>query len=552
MLTNHSEENLQEELEALRHRVKELEESEAKLYEFKAKLQAREILLQSILNHSPNVTLIKDVNSKYVLTNRLFEQLLNLESGWIKGKSDYDIFPKEVADNCLVMDQTVLEAGKAVAYEMQLSQEDGIHTYYENKFPLYDQDGVIYGIGAISTDVTELKKAYEDLRKKDIELRQSQKMEALGRLAGGIAHDFNNLLTVMLGYTDLTLLELSENDRISENLLGIKGQVERATVLTRQLLKFSRQQVLSATTLNLNEVVNNTEKLLRRVLRENIELALNLEPKLSNVKADHGQLEQIIINLAVNARDAMPEGGKLIFETRNVKFLTKYANQSSELLGDYCMLTVSDTGCGIANSIKSKIFEPFFTTKEQGLGTGLGLATVYSLVKQNSGSIEVYSEVGKGTTFVIYLPCVYQEVETVLPPLPPSVAVKGCETILLVEDEAGIRGFVCQILRQAGFQVLMAERPSAAFQISDTWLAPIDLVLTDVIMPEMSGPKMIERIRLQRPHVEAIYMSGYTENAISHQFNLSDKNVLLQKPFTAENLLTKIRQVLDAISLQLR
>ncbi len=536
-----------DEIERLRERVKELEQSELELCKINEKLQVSEDLLHSILSHSPNVILVKDLKHQYVLINRLYERLFQLEPGWIEGKTDYDLFPVEVADNCLANDQTVLETKKSVTYEMQIPQEDGLHTYFENKFPLYDRKGTLYGLAAISTDVTELKTAEETLRKREAELRQSQKMEAIGRLAGGIAHDFNNLLTVIMGYADLMSIELTEDHPWHENVSGIRNEADRAAMLVRQLLAFSRRQVLHPVISNLNTIVGGMDKLLRRILDENIELVTILDPQLANVRIDQGQLEQVILNLAVNGRDAMPDGGRLILETRNVDLNKEYVSEHQDITpGQYVLLMVSDTGHGIPAEIKAHIFEPFFTTKAPDAGTGLGLATVYGIIKQSDGSIEVYSEAQQGTTFKIYLPQVNEQTSAVgADPGKATILTGGSETVLLVEDDPGIRQLLSNVLREYGYSVLEAGRPSEAFQLCNSRKSGIDLIITDVIMPEMSGPKMAQQIKQQRPETRLIYISGYTHGVIAHHEKLENEVRLLQKPFTLETLLTQIRQLLD-------
>ncbi len=534
------------EIQRLRARIEELEQSELELCKSNEKLQASEDLLHSILAHSPNVILVKDLNHRYVLINGLYEQLFQLEPGWIEGKTDYDLFPTEVCDNCLANDEAVIKFRKSVTYEMQIPQEDGLHTYFENKFPLYDRKGVLYGIGAISTDISALKAAEEILRKQEAELRQSQKMEAVGRLAGGIAHDFNNLLTVIMGYADLMSLELSQDNPLQENVSGINNEAGRAAVLVQQLLAFSRNQVLHPVISNLNTIVGDMDKLLRRVIDENIELSISLDQQLANVRVDRSQIEQVILNLAVNARDAMPEGGKLSIETHNVSLNEEYASQHQYLTpGQYVLLTVSDTGYGISDEIKAQIFEPFFTTKVPGAGTGLGLATVYGIIKQSGGNIEVYSEPDQGTTFKIYLPQVNGQLNsTDTISKQATVVAGGSETILLVEDDPGIRQLTSNVLRNYGYNVLEAGRASEAFQQLHNWDKPIDLIITDVVMPEMSGPKMVQQIKQQYPETPLIYISGYIQGLLTPQDKLKGEVTLLQKPFTLETLLAKVRLVL--------
>ena len=380
------------------------------------------------------------------------------------------------------------------------------------------------------------------------QLRQSQKMEAIGQLAGGVAHDFNNLLTVIQGYCDLILKDLDEKSRFFEDMTEIHKASERAALLTRQLLAFSRKQVLQPKVLDLNKVVLNMEKMLRRMIGEDIELATVLEKSLGRVKADPGQIEQVILNLAINARDAMSNGGKLMLETSNTQLDEHYAQSHVSVIpGRYIRLSVSDTGMGMSPEIRERIFEPFFTTKEKGKGTGLGLSTVYGIVKQSGGNIWVYSEPGQGTTFKIYLPTIEEGttnpfVSTLV--LPQSL--QGSETILLVEDENAVRRLASTILQNNGYKVLEAANGEEALHMVHG-IPPqsIHLMLTDVVMPRMSGRQLADRVESWQPTMKVLYMSGYTDNAIVHHGVLDPGTAYIQKPFTPDTLVSKIREVLD-------
>ena len=378
------------------------------------------------------------------------------------------------------------------------------------------------------------------------QLQQSQKMEAIGRLAGGLAHDFNNLLTVISGYSQLILDRLSSADPLRPPLIQIKEAGDRAATLTRQLLAFSRKQVLAPQVLDLNCIVANMNKMLPRLIGEDIELVAVHFPGLGCVKADPGQIDQVIMNLAVNARDAMPQGGKLIIETANVELDENYGhNRPIVVPGAYVMLAVSDTGTGMSPEVQSRIFEPFFTTKEQGKGTGLGLATVYGIVKQSEGYIWVYSEPGKGTTFKVYLPRVEEAAQRVKKKARAVHAAGGSETILLVEDDESVRSFVRSVLKSRGYKLLEAGGSDEAVRLIEKHFGPIHLLLTDVIMPRMSGPELAARLASLHPEARVLYMSGYTENAIVHQGVLEPGTHSLQKPFVPETLIQKIRVVLD-------
>ncbi len=380
----------------------------------------------------------------------------------------------------------------------------------------------------------------------ELQLRQAQKMEAIGQLTGGIAHDFNNLLTIINGYSEMLLQTLPAGDPQRDNAAQIREAGERAVALTRQLLAFSRRQMLEPRVLDLNAVVTNTERMLTRTIGEDVNLAAILTPGLGRVKADPGQIEQVIMNLAVNARDAMPHGGRLTIETANVELDENFVRTHAVVKpGRYVMLAVSDTGCGMDAETQKRIFEPFFTTKERGKGTGLGLATVYGIVKQSGGSIWVYSEVGQGTTFKVYLPRVEEQPDTVLPSAVRTASLKGTETILLVEDDAPLRKLTQAILKKGGYTVLSAGHSNEAFRVCAEHSGPIHLLLSDVVMPGMSGHELAGRMASAHPDMKVLYLSGYTDDTVVRHGVLDRSMAFLQKPFTALGLLSKVREVLD-------
>ncbi|HLF84940.1 MAG TPA: PAS domain S-box protein, partial [Blastocatellia bacterium] len=422
-------------------------------------------------------------------------------------------------------------------------KKDG--TLYEEEAtisPVRDASGNVVNFVAVKRDVTK-EVGLEN------QLMQAQKMEAVGQLAGGIAHDFNNLLTAVIGYSQLALRNLDDRNPLRADISEIEKAGLRAAELTGQLLAFSRKQVFQPKKLALNALVTDLQKMLRRLIGEDIELAAVLDLELGTVKADPGQLQQVIMNLIVNARDAMPEGGKLTIETASVDLDSDYAAQHLEVIpGAYCMLAISDNGCGMDEETRSHIFEPFFTTKGLGRGTGLGLSTVYGIVKQSGGHISVYSEPGLGTTFQIYLPRVVEFAEDEEAQGEPPTLPNGDETLLLVEDETAVRELAARVLRDRGYCVLEASDPSEALR-AIAGADEVQLLVTDVVMPQMSGRDLAEHLAPLRPDMRVLYVSGYTDRAIVHHGVLDEGTPFLQKPFTAEALVRKVREVLDARAL---
>jgi PAS domain S-box-containing protein len=403
----------------------------------------------------------------------------------------------------------------------------------------------------ITVDVTERKRAEEALHQREEQLRQAQKMEAVGQLAGGIAHDFNNLLMVIQGDSDLLLRRLPEGSALRRNVDGIREAAQQAAALTRQLLAFSRKQVLAPRIIDVNQIVAGMQKMLQRLIGETIHLETTLESELGRVKADPGQIEQVIMNLAVNARDAMPDGGQLTIETGTLDLDERAAKQHGEAApGRYVMLAVTDTGVGMDPATQARLFEPFFTTKEQGKGTGLGLSTVYGIVRQSGGHIWVYSEVGRGTTFKICLPVAEEAapaLETVeLGEVGGGEARSGAETILLVEDAQRVREVVREILEMNGYNILEARNGQEALEVSRRYQGPIHLMVTDVVMPQMSGREVAQRLAPLRPEMKVLYMSGYTDDAIVRHGVLESGTPFLSKPFTPDALAAKVREVLDS------
>lgn len=412
--------------------------------------------------------------------------------------------------------------------------------------PVTDSEGNTTNYLAIYEDITGKKHQEEALKQTEEKFRQSQKMEAIGSLAGGVAHDFNNLLSVIIGYADLMAMELKKEDPLRSNVDQIRKAGTRAADLTRQLLAFSRKQVMQPRVLDLNQVIGESSKMLQRLIGEDIELALFLDPALGKVKVDPGQLTQVILNLAINARDAMPTGGKLTIETTNVTLDEAYAETHVYATpGSYVLLSISDTGCGMSEEVLSHIFEPFFTTKDRGKGTGLGLSTVYGIIKQSGGNIEVSSELKNGTTFDIYLPQVEAPVEAAEQQLASNQRVRS-ETILVVEDDEMVRSLASHMLRKRGYRVLEASNGGEALLICEEHSGPIHLLLTDVIMPHLSGRALAHKLASMRPDMKVLYMSGYTDNIILPHGMMEAKIAFIQKPFTPEELLHKLEHTLDS------
>src|SRR5438105_2119169 len=503
-------------------------------------LRESEKRLQKILDNSPAIIFLKDTEGRYLYVNAQFGKLTVLTPEQILGKTDAEIFPPEQAAAFRANDLKVLQTGVALEFEEGAHHLDGLHTSIVAKFPLRNTEGEVYAICGIATDITERKSL-------EAQLRQSQKMEAIGRLAGGIAHDFNNMLTVINGFSELMLLSLPVGDPHRNTAEHIRQAGEKAATLTRHLLAFSRQQVLQPRVLDLNAVVANMDTMLKRMIAEDIDLLTILSPGSTPVKADPGQIQQILMNLVVNARDAMPDGGRLTIETADVVLDTDYARRHVGVSpGRYVMLAVSDNGCGMDKQTQARIFEPFFTTKEEGKGTGLGLSTVYGIVKQSGGNIWVYSEPGRGTTFRIYLPRIEGVAEAIVPGKAQEPLPRGSETLLLVEDDAGVRKLAKTTLQTQGYTVLEAAQGEDAVRLSGQHEGLIHLMVTDMVMPEMSGRELAERLKPLRPNMKVLLTSGYTGKAMLHHGELDPGMAFLQKPFTPQTLARKVREVLDA------
>jgi nitrogen-specific signal transduction histidine kinase len=389
------------------------------------------------------------------------------------------------------------------------------------------------------SDITNHKRLEE-------QFRQIQKLEAIGELAGGIAHDFNNILTVIQGASDFLLANIEKGHPAFENVKKINNAAERAESLTRQLLAFSRRQMLQPRVLDVNKFIREMESTFQKILGDNTEIEIVLQSEQGNIKADPSQIEQVITNLIINARDAMPGGGHLTLETKDVILDEKYIKKRPMVKpGSYVMFAISDTGIGMDKDHAAHIFEPFFTTKEKGKGTGMGLATVYGIVKQSEGYIWVYSEPDKGTTFKIYLPRIEEYTDLEEQPVISDQSLKGSETILVVDDEEEVRNLVSEMLRFQGYKVLEAPNASNALVIFEKYCTSVDLILTDVVMPQMSGPELMEKLHASYPDVKVLFMSGYTDNVVVKHGLLSEEGNFIQKPFSSALLIQKVRTILD-------
>jgi len=492
---------------------------------------------RDLVENAIDIIYTHDLGGNYTSVNRAGENITGYTREEALKMNLVQLITPEYREKAMQMLAAKLAGDEVTAYELEVKAKDGHRVPVEVSTRIIFDNGVPVGIQGIARNITERKKLEE-------QFLQSQKMEAIGLLAGGIAHDFNNLLTAISGYSDLTLKKLASDDPLRLHIKEIKHAGDRAAGLTSQLLAFSRKQVLKPRVHNLNTIITDIEKMLRRIIKESIEFRIVLDPELGNIKADPGQIEQVIMNLAVNARDAMPNGGTLTIETQNVE---KCESENITVdPGRFVKMIVTDSGEGIDEQTQRRIFEPFFTTKELGKGTGLGLSTAHGIVKQSGGDIRVYSEVGRGTTFEIKFPIVDETVQKPKWVGNSEEKYSGTETILLVEDDEIVRNLVREVLMSNGYKVLEAASGKAALYVCDTYSDNIHLLLTDVIMPKMSGLQLKEQVGKLRPDIKPLFMSGYTNDSMGESGVFDLDAAFIEKPFTPDGLTRKIREVLES------
>ncbi len=512
-----------------------------------AALRESEARYRALFDGSADGILIADVATKELrYANPSMCEFLGYSQAELSDMKVMDLHPPGELSKVLAEFEAQSRGEKTLAEDIPCLQKDGTVVYADVNAVTISVDGRPCNVGFFR-DITERKRAEQEKQRLESQLFAAQKMETVGRLAGGIAHDFNNLLTGIAGLLNFAREASEEGSQIHTDLSEALTLTERATTLTGQLLAFSRRQTLQPVVLDMNSLIDEQARMLRRLIGEDIELKFLPDPDLGNVRADPGQMQQIIMNLAVNACDAMPDGGSLTIETANAELDEEYARvHVSVAPGRYVMIAVSDTGSGMDEQTRAQVFEPFFTTKELGHGTGLGLSTVYGIVKQHNGNVWVYSEPGKGTTFKVYLPRCEDEVDTRQAARGAQTPSGGGETILLVEDEPAVLKLIQRMLTRLGYAVLVAQTPTEAVALAREHGGNIDLLLTDVVMPEMNGRELAERLRRRWPHIRVLFMSGYTANVIAHRGVLDDDVWFIQKPFSAHELATRLRQVLQA------
>ncbi|HEX8849526.1 MAG TPA: ATP-binding protein [Gemmatimonadaceae bacterium] len=497
-------------------------------------------LLRTLVHASPLAIVAFDAEQHVLSWNHAAEQLFGWREHEVLGHPAPNV-PPEAQEDFRRQFADVMRGAAFTGCRALRRRKDGAPLDVSlSAAPLRDDGNAVVGIMMIIADITERIQLEE-------QLRQAQKMEAVGRLAGGIAHDFNNLLTVIRCHADLLHGSLDAADPRRADTAEVVQSADRASSLTRQLLAFSRKQVLQPRIVDLNVVVADMERMLSRLIDATVELVTIPAPGLGHVRADPGQLEQVLVNLALNARDAMPRGGSIIIETANVVFTAPWAHTHGVVrAGEYVMLSVTDNGRGMTAEVQAHCFEPFFTTKEQGKGTGLGLSTVYGIVRQSGGHVTFRTELGKGTTFTVYLPRLATGTPIGLPAIGGDGLPRGTETVLVVEDESAVRALVKRLLEKQGYRVLEARHGADAIALCQRQDAAVDLLLTDMVMPEMGGTELVERLQATSPELRALYMSGYTAGSSEHHEIIAPRSAFISKPFSAEELVRRVRAALDS------
>ena len=496
----------------------------------------------NLIQLSPDPIIILDISGTLKSLNLAAEEAFLYPMNELVGKhvTKTDVIAELSISKVIQEFELAVSGRKGSPFELEITRKDKTCGVFEVNMRLLKSHAKIMGVQVIFRDVS-------DRRRLEAQILQSQKMEAMGQLAGGVAHDFNNLLTVINGYSELQLQILAADNPVRADLEEILKAGNMAKGLTSQLLAFSRKQVFETKVISINDLIVHMDKMFRRLIRENIELRVFPAPELGSVKADPASLEQVLTNLVVNACDAMPQGGKLVIETKNVILDDEYARYHPEVAaGEYVLLAVSDTGSGMSEEVKKRIFEPFFTTKEKGKGTGLGLATSYGIIKQSGGNLTVYSEIGYGTTFKIYLPRFHALAETLFSAKKAEDLPHGHEAILIVEDEILVRGFTCRVLREQGYQAFEASNGEEGLLVAQNLSSKkIDLLVTDMVMPQIGGRELANRLKVIWPEMRVIFTSGYTENITIYHESFGPMQGFLQKPFSPLELAVKVREILD-------
>jgi two-component system cell cycle sensor histidine kinase/response regulator CckA len=512
------------------------------------RLVNHEELFRLISENAADMIALVDANGERLYNSPAYASVLGYSADDLEDTTGFEQIHPEDQERVQEASRNTLQTGVGRRIEYRVRHKDGSWRVLESTAnAILDGDGKVEKLVIVNRDMT-------DRRRLEDQFRQAQKMEAVGRLSGGIAHDFNNLLGVIIGYGEILQEQLGSTEPFADSIQEILKAGTRASALTRQLLAFSRQQVLEPKVLELNACISETEKMLKRIIGEDIELSTVLDPRLGRVKADQGQIEQVLMNLCVNARDAMPAGGKLTIATQNFEMDPAAVRSYSYpvKLGAYILLTVTDSGTGMDSTTQTHIFEPFFSTKEKGKGTGLGLSTVYGIVKQSGGYIDVSSEPGHGAAFKIYLPRVDDEVAPDARLAKSTPSIQRHETILVVEDEASLRKLTRSLLQPLGYTVLDASDGTEALKISQDYEGEIHLLLTDIVMPGMNGRDLAEQLTTQRPSMRVVYMSGYAGQSIGCAEVFSPNTLFLSKPFTREELGAKLREALGRESVRLQ